>query len=296
MRYQPHLSFIAPARTTAELWRTAAGAVLTLVAGIALYQLVFAITSNVIGPEKTQALIDASSFDKDTAFAALYALFTFGFFAVGLAMAVHGLHSRSPATLFGPWEAVVSDFLRVFLAVGGLTVALMVVLPQDYDLVRNEGMTRGHWIALLPVSLAAILVQAGTEELFFRGYLQQQLAARFPSVPVWLVVPSLAFGLMHMIPGEAGANAFVYAVWATAFGLAAADLTARTGAIGAALGLHVVNNIAAVLLVSLSGAGSGLALYHIPMQLGDPRIGALILPELALTLCSWLAARLALKV
>lgn len=296
MRYQAHESFVAPARPAADLWRTAAGTVLTFVAGIALYQLVFAIASNLIGPEATQALVDATTFDRDTPVATLYVLFTFAFFGVGLAMAVNGLHGRGPATLFGPWEAVVSDFLRVLLTVGGLTLALMVLLPQEYEPVRNAAMARSRWLALLPISLAAVMVQAATEEVFFRGYLQQQFAARFPDLPLWLVVPSLLFALLHMGAGGTGANAMLFGIWAAAFGLAAADLTARTGAIGAALGLHAANNIAAVLFVSLAGPGSGLALYHIPLQADDPGLGALMLPELATTLCCWLAARLALKV
>ena len=58
----------------------------------------------------------------------------------------------------------------------------------------------------------------------------------------------------------------------------------------------MANNAMAVLLVSLQGAGGGLALWHLPMQLDDPRLGALMLPEILTALCGWLAARLALKV
>ncbi|WP_068116270.1 CPBP family intramembrane glutamic endopeptidase [Tropicimonas marinistellae] len=296
MRYQAHQEFIAAARRAPDLWRTVAGAGLTLVAGFALFQLVFAIVSNVIGPDATQALADATTFDRDSALATLYGLFTFGFFVAGLAMALQGLHGRSLATLFGPWEAVVSDFIRVFLGVGALMLFLMVVLPQDVETVRNPEMSRRTWLLLLPLSMSAVLVQATTEELFFRGYLQQQLAVRFPELPVWLILPSFLFGLAHFSPGLAGANATLFAAWAILFGLAAADLTARTGSIGAALAFHAVNNVAAVLLVSLDGPGSGLALYHLPMAMDDPRIAAMILPECAITLCGWLVARLALKV
>lgn len=296
MTYRPHLSYVAPARGTPESWRTLAGSALTVIAGIALYQAAFALVSNLVGPDTTQAIIDATSFERESAVSALYALFTFGFFGLGLAMAVNGLHGRRAGTLFGPWEAVVSDFLRVLFSVGGLLLLLWLLLPQGYETIRNAAMPRGTWLMLLPISLAAIIVQAGTEELFFRGYLQQQLAARFPNLPLWMIVPSVAFGLLHLAPGAAGTNAPLYALWATCFGLAAADLTARTGAIGAALGFHVANNIASVLLVSVAGPGSGLALYLIPVRLDDPAVAALMLPELLTTLCCWLAARLALKV
>ena len=296
MRYDPHQYFVAPAMGSAELWRTAAGAVLTFVAGMAIYQLTFALVSNLIGPDATQLLVDNTTFDKGSAFATIYILATFGFFALGLSMVTSSLHHRSPATLFGPAAAVVSDALRVTLSVGGMYVLLALLLPMDVETVRNEELARRSWIALLPVSFSAILIQSTTEEMIFRGYLQQQLAARFPKLPLWMIVPSAVFGLAHLSPETAGTNAPYFALWATAFAFAAADLTARTGSIGAAIGLHLANNIAAILFVSLLGPGSGLALYHLPMEASDPRLAAQMLPEFAMLFCGWLAARLVLKV
>ncbi|MDV7144719.1 type II CAAX endopeptidase family protein [Tropicimonas sp. TH_r6] len=296
MRYKSHKFYYASARGTAELWRTAAGAVLIFIAGMALYQLTFALVSNLIGPEATQALVDNTTLAKASPFATLYILCAFGFFAIGLAMVTQSLHNRSPATLFGPAAAVVSDALRVTLVVGALFVLLALILPRDVEMIRNAELTRRAWIALLPVSLAAILLQAGTEELIFRGYLQQQLAARFPRLPLWMILPSVLFGLAHLSPAAAGANAPWFALWATAFAFAAADLTARTASIGAALGFHIANNIAAILFISLEGAGSGLALYHLPLGMDDPRIAGMMLPEFAMLFVGWLAARLALKV
>ena len=81
MRYDPHRYFAAPAEGTAELWRTGAGLVLTFIAGMALYQVTFALVSNVIGPAATQTLVDNTTFDKDSPFATLYILTTFGFFS-----------------------------------------------------------------------------------------------------------------------------------------------------------------------------------------------------------------------
>lgn len=296
MRYDPQHHFVDPARARAELWRTAAGAVLVIVAGFALYQFTFATLSTLVGPVATQAIVDATTFDRSSPAAELYSLFTFGFFGIGLAMVVNSLHQRRMGSLFGPWEAVVSDCLRSGLAAGALLAGLALLLPREVELLRNDALGGGRWLMLLPLGLLGLLVQAGTEELFFRGYLQQQLAARFPNLPLWLIVPSLLFGLAHMGSGAAGENTPMLMLWAVAFGLAAADLTARTGSIGAALGLHLANNAVAVLFVSLAGAGSGLALYVLPIALDDPRIGAMLVPELLSTLCCWLVVRLALKV
>ena len=142
-----------------------------------------------------------------------------------------------------------------------------------------------------------MLIQTGTEELLFRGYLQQQLAARFPAAWVWMGVPSLAFGMLHFSTEQYGASAWFVVIWAVCFGLAAADLTARTGNLGAAIGMHFANNAATLLLVGLYGRMDGLALYNAVVDLSQPFAQ---LPYLAIDsvtlLVSWLAARLILRV
>jgi len=294
--YGPLAPFVRPAEERCELWRTAAGLVLTFVAGLALYQLALAVLAGAVGPETMQALMDETTFSGATPRATYLTLFSFVFFGTGLAMALRALHARGLASLFGAWEAALSDFLRVVLACGTLYAGLLILLPEGYDMVRNEAMPLGLWFALLPLSLAAIGLQAGVEELIFRGYLQQQLAARLRAWPVWMLVPALLFGAAHWSPGAAGGNAVLYALWAVAFGIAAADLTARTGALGAAIGLHFANNAFAVLGTALTGPGSGLALYHVPMTADAPELATLMPVELGTLFVAWLAARLALKV
>ena len=294
--YRAHAAFLAPARARAEWWRTGLGIALTLVAGIALYQLALAFLASLAGPETMRALFDETTFYGDTPRATLLTLFSYAFFATGLAMALNALHGRGLGSLIGPWEAALSDFLRTVLAAGAVLLGVTLLLPQGYDLVRNPQMATGLWLALLPLSLVAIAVQAGTEEMFFRGYLQQQIGARMPGWPAWMAVPATLFGLAHWAPDAAGGNAVWFLLWATAFGFAAADLTARTGTLGAAFGLHFANNAIAILGTSLSGPGSGLALWHIPMRPDAPALAGLIPVEIATLFVAWLAARLALKV
>ena len=61
-------------------------------------------------------------------------------------------------------------------------------------------MEFGLWLSFLPLAMAGILLQTGAEELLFRGYLQQQFAARFKSAGPWLILPSVLFGLAHYDP------------------------------------------------------------------------------------------------
>ena len=90
-------------------------------------------------------------------------------------------------------------------------------------------------------------------------------------------------------------------IWATALGLACADLTARTGNIGAAIGLHIANNLFAFVVSGVQGwPSSGLALLLFPYE--DPFAYDYSLEALfeIITMClsvhvMWLAARIAIK-
>ncbi|MEM1429456.1 MAG: CPBP family intramembrane glutamic endopeptidase [Pseudomonadota bacterium] len=294
--YAPHAGFVALAGDRAEPWRTVAGVAVAFVAGLALYQLAVALLASLLGPEAMRRVLDEATHYGDTPRAVLVTLFSFVFFSVGLAMALHALHDRRLMSLVGPWEAALSDFIRTVISVCSLLLGLNLLTPQDYELVRNVQLSTGMWLGLLPLALAALAVQVGTEELFFRGYLQQQIAARFPGWPAWLLLPSVLFGLAHWAPAAAGPNATAFMLWAILFGVLAADLTARTGTLGAALGLHFAMNAFAVLGTSLSGPGSGLALYLLPFEADAPELASLMPVEMATLLVAWLAVRLALKV
>ncbi|MDP5347971.1 MAG: CPBP family intramembrane metalloprotease, partial [Paracoccaceae bacterium] len=94
---------------------------------------------------------------------------------------------------------------------------------------------------------------------------QQQLAARFDRPWVWLVLPSMLFASAHYTPELPPVEATHYMIWAFCFGLAAADLTARSGTLGPAIGFHLVNNALAFLVFGQAGGmDSGLALFLFP--------------------------------
>ena len=134
------------------------------------------------------------------------------------------------------------------------------------------------------------------EEIAFRGYIQQQLAARFKSPVIWMILPSVLFALGHYDPDETGSNALAIAALSGFFGLLLADLTARSGTLGPAIAMHLANNFVAMLLMSPQGSLTGLALFTSPIDLSDEALVRTWLPvDLATMLVSWLAARLVLR-
>ncbi|MEM6897080.1 MAG: hypothetical protein AAF576_06845, partial [Pseudomonadota bacterium] len=56
------------------------------------------------------------------------------------------------------------------------------------------------------------------------------------------------------------------------FALISADVTARTGSIGAAWGLHFVNNVQALLIISVLGPLSGLSLGTLGVTAASPEV------------------------
>jgi len=246
-------------------------------------------------------------FEGTTAFGTLTQFAYFGISAAGLAVLVRLLHGRGIWSLVGPMADAKRDLVTVAWAVA-IWLGVLQLLPPwintaDLAEVRNIGV----WLTLIPITLAVLLIQVGTEELFFRGYLQQQFACVNPSPWAWMVVPSVMFGVLHFWNGHGAAEGTLWAIWAAALGLACADLTARTGNLGAAIGLHLANNAFAVLIVGIEGwPASGVALFLYPYEdpenyadgfeaLADPVAVVVLLGMLTGVLIMWLAARIALR-
>lgn len=234
----------------------------------------------------------ATMFDGNTPGTMLILLASFAVWPVAIAAALQIVHRRGFGTVLGAglWR----QFLHVGAAMAVLYLALALLPPWDgADLEPNTPLPL--WLLLLPLSLLAVFTQVAAEELLFRGYLQQALAARGLPPVVWIGLPSLLFGLGHYDAG-AGDNAWLLVLWAFIFGALMADLTARSGSLGPAIAVHMANNVTALLLTGLEDSLNGLALYTYPVALSDEAALRAYLPvDLMVMIVSWLAARLALR-
>jgi len=297
--YALHRDFIRPAWPASALWR-----VLVM---IGAFGVVFALTPTVFAAVlPNQNLVDAF-YEGTTAFGTLAQFASFGVAAAGFIVLLQLLHGRGFWSLIGPVAAAKRDLTRVALFVGFWLFVLEVLPPwiERSDLAQVRDL--GTWLSLLPFALVVLVIQVGTEEIFFRGYLQQQFACLSSSRLAWMVLPSLLFGGLHFWNGNGVAEGVIWAIWATALGIACADLTARTGNLGAAVGLHLANNAFALLIVAVEGwPASGLALFLYPYE--DPELyaygaEALLSPWVVFQLITmlltivimWTAARIALK-
>ena len=292
MSYQPHEILLHQARPKAELWRLALGVVLVVVTWFAL-----GLISDMFLLPAVLALTggaDLYSGSDPAGMAILLGNFIFATIAVGLVLQM--LHGRSLGALVGPRALLLPQGLQVGRILLLVLVVLLVLPPYDMGAPLVANLAFGQWVALLPLSLVLVLIQVSAEEILFRGYLQQGLAARFKSPLVWLVLPSLLFGMGHYMPQEAGDNAWLIVAGATLYGMLMADLTARSGSLGPAIAVHFVNNVWALLIVSSPSSINGLALYLHPFAMDDVvALRPWLWVDVMVMLVSWLAARVAIR-
>ncbi len=287
--YPLHRHFVAPAAARRNLWL-----VLLVVVG---FELVFEATPYIFTPYSGPGRITVTPLDTLVEFAA------FIIPCIALLVLVRLIHKRGFFSLTGPHQQAWRDLRRVTIAVGlVLLIQEPLRLSGEWDYFARI-RPLDQWAVMLPFAFVALLIQVGTEELYFRGYLQQQMGALSDSRWVWMVLPSAFFGLAHYVNGVTPVEGTVWAIWAMALGLACADLTARTGTIGAAVGLHLANNAFALLVTAVEDwPASGLALwlypYQNPWSYTDPSAAAAMI-DLTLSVTGiwvmWLAARVAVR-
>lgn len=293
--YSAHARFVAPARERSELWRLIVGLALATALIMLCSPLLWLFLSYVMSEDGHRALYN----DFETLLlpqSTLVLLYSFGLVWIAVAAVVIVLHLRRPETLIGSPTIAFLQAKFVVVALLLVSAALMVLPPYGFEPALVPGLPFAQWAGFLLPALVAVFIQTSAEEVLFRGYIQQQLAARFNSPFVWMMIPSVLFGLAHYAPQSYGSNAWLVVIQATIFGVLAADLTARSGTLGPAIAMHFVNNIAALLIIAPQGEMSGLALFHYPFDASDEAAVRALLPiDFAMMLVTWLAARLALR-
>lgn len=293
MAYNRYEDMLKPARTRPEPWRLAVGIILSFLIMQTCMTFFGATIIAGLGETDGKFFIEEIT-SAETKRGTVLLLLTLGFLAVGPILLCNPLHGRSAWTLFGPPGRALLDFL---IGVRGLLILSVVLFLIPGGPTPDRVMGVGEWLMVLPISLIAVFVQTTAEEIVFRGYLQTELAARFRSPVIWMILPSFLFATGHYSPASYGENAIWVAAWSFIFGIIAADLTARTGTLGAAIAFHFVNNAIAICFVSMQGPVSGLALYQYPFGIETVEATASVLMvDFGVMVVSWLAIRLALKV
>lgn len=296
MSYPRFAPMIAAARPYPALWRLFLG-VVTVIALAAIWMaLLFGGFLAFSQQPVSEAAIALMEPPEPRPIVTSLFLLMIGGLGLGTIAAARIWQKRRPGTLFGPRVGTLRNFgqaaalsLAVMLVLGAMTLPFIETPAPNLDPAR--------WLLWLPLALAALAIQTGSEELLFRGYLQSQLAARFRSPLVWLFLPAVLFALLHVQPGLTLPHTLTLITVTFMFGLLAGDLTARTGNIGAAWGFHFANNALIILFVSNEPALQGLSLFRTDNPLAEiTTFSPLITFEVVTLIAIWALIRRVLAV
>lgn len=117
-----------------------------------------------------------------------------------------------------------------------------------------------QWLLIAPLLLLLIPVQASGEELMFRGYLLQAMTRLWAQPAFLIVLSGVAFMLPHLGNPEIGkalGGEIPMALNYFLMGVGTAWLSIRDNGIERAIGIHVVNNWYAGILVGYAGSVLG---------------------------------------
>lgn len=165
------------------------------------------------------------------------------------------IHKRSWITsINGTGKIRWKRFFFGFLSWGGIGMVLFIISylisPSDYTIQFDIS----KWVPLLLIALLIIPFQASYEELLFRGYLAQGVAAITKNRWVAILIPSILFALVH------GANPEIekYGFWIMmpvyfTLGITYAIISVLDDGIEIAMGAHTVNNIFSAVVVNYEG-------------------------------------------
>ena len=200
--------------------------------------------------------------------AVLIALFSAVLMLPGLWLVLKFVHHRSLRSVIAPTGRVHwGNYMRAVLFI--LVFAAVTSIPVLLNANFTQQLSLSQWLPWLAPALLLIFLQTATEELVFRGYLMQQLAARFHSRWVWWVLPAVLFGALHYNPLVYGDNTWLVIAGAVLSGLIFGDITARSGDLSIALGLHFANNLTVILLLGVPGQLSSLSLFLQKLNVRD---------------------------
>ncbi len=290
MRTPEFEQFIAPARRYPAFWRIILGLFSGLIVYIVLaVAIIFA--ANAVLDLADPMFIFNVIYKPDTPEKMAILMLSFvGMWAGAWVAALW--HWRGLQSLVGPVGLALKNWFKalgvagVVLVLGGAIISIF--LPTGLSQVQVFSV----WAINLTWAIPLLFVQTAGEELIFRGYLQQQLAARFRHSLVWMVLPSILFGLAHYSAELDQVTALLMVCATGLFGLVAADITRLTGNLGAAMGFHFINNFLALLLIGVDDSLSGLALFHTDFSMADSDVVQPLLVVDMLVICGvWYALR-----
>ena len=192
----------------------------------------------------------------------IYALFLLVFPATCLALygAYMHVHKRTVTSLHTAydkinWRRGIQAFLITWAVLGSLTA---IIHFTGISPIRGNFQPSTFFTYAL-ISLLIIPLQSGTEEIIFRGYLNQAFFHLFRNKWIVFTITSALFASVHLANPEAlkGAEQGVLPLTMSSyffFGFVACLLVWMDGGLESAIGFHAANNTFAAVFVNYEGS------------------------------------------
>ncbi len=258
--------YAAPGTARRGLWRLFVG-IVVIAAGwfgwTVVVMVAFVLYKLAGGLGVREALTALTAFlDTTSPASVIFQLATFAGIWPATWAALRLLHGQPFATLLSPegrmrW----GDFGRGLALAAGFWVITMAFGLAIVGMPARTDLALSAWVLAFAPLAVMVFFQASAEELIFRGYILQQLAARWRNPLIWAALPAFLFGLAHYSSGSELGIGWHYVAVTLLFGLAAAALVWRTGSLAAAMGLHTGMNLFSLSGVGLEGVIEGTQLF-----------------------------------
>jgi uncharacterized protein len=261
-------AWVDRARPKSQLWRTLLG---VLVAGLVwaawtiLVMVIYGIIAIAVLRHDVQTI--ANQFGTgSTPLVVMIMLVTFLGMWLGVMLVLWMLHrGQTFGSLFSAegrirWREFGIGVV-IILGYGLVAIAVYQVVGLGAGAAYRNDISIGEWLVILVPMAVLLFLQSSGEELVFRGYVMQHLAARFRHPLVWGVLPSVLFGAMHYANGSFTEYSVYYVTVTVLFGLIATVTVWRTGSISAAMGMHTANNFMGFMVAGTDDTITSTPLY-----------------------------------
>lgn len=223
-----------------SIWRYILGSILMIIVFFALSGM-GAIPVTIIDPNYKDSLIESNL--------ALMLVFVISFVAIPLIVGL--LHKRPYWSVAMPKFHIEKWNLLIGFVVSTLVglIAVVVFSLLGYIDLEYVGIDWGTWLSVAAIGLIGIFIQAGSEEMLFRGYFAQFTRRITKNPYVIIFVPALLFAIPHYSNLSQYSSGLIVLLPYLINGVLYGYIAYRTGSLWMSLGLHMSNNLSGMLLV-----------------------------------------------
>lgn len=231
--------------------------------------------------------------DSETARALFWLLLSVAIFIIPVWLWIKFVHKRSLTSLISPYGSSAKSALKIAIIFFGTYFFLGEAVGLFIPFIETEMVWKpALWLKwILPMTIV-IFLQTSAEEILFRGYIQQYLAALIPYRAVYYIVPTLIWMVLHFgnVDGFYTNIAALFSIFV--LGIIFADWVDRSKSLWGPMIVHFLNNFVLICIFGNSLEKSDLHIWRNNFDsLTDPMIAAMTVMSAAFMAITYIFLR-----